>query len=66
MKRNTQFDQFNAAMDNILRADPKAVKIAVDAEIQVNTAERKARGEHRRGRKPKITSVSGRASSAKD
>jgi hypothetical protein len=40
-------------MGTILRADPKAVKAAVDAEIRAHTAERKAKGERKRGRKPK-------------
>ena len=40
-------------METILRADPKAVKAAVDAGIQEHTAMREARGEHKRGRKPK-------------
>ena len=44
---------FNSAMDTILRADPAKVKAAVDAEIEANTAEREARGERKRGRKPK-------------
>lgn len=45
---------FDEAMKTILRADPKSVKAAVDAEVQANTAEREARGEHKRGRKPKV------------
>lgn len=59
--------RFNQAMKAILRADPKVVKAAVDAEIQANTAEREARGEHKRGRKPKqkSTSVSDPASGGK-
>jgi hypothetical protein len=44
--------QFDAAMDTILRADPKAVKAAVDAEVNAHTAERKAKGERKRGRRP--------------
>jgi hypothetical protein len=53
MKSNQEFDNFNSAMDAILRADPKAVKEAVDTEIKAHTAEREARGKHKRGRKPK-------------
>lgn len=64
-KETTEYAAFNSAMDNILRADPAKVKAAVDAEIQLNTAEREARGEHKRGRKPKTASVSRRASSGK-
>jgi hypothetical protein len=59
---NREFEQFDAAIGTILRADPKAVKAAVDAEIKGHTAERKARGERKRGRKPKSTSASDRAS----
>jgi hypothetical protein len=47
----TEKEQFDTTMAAILRADPKAVKAAVDAEIRANTAERKARGEQKRGRK---------------
>jgi hypothetical protein len=62
----SEYKRFNDAMSNILRADPKPVKAAVDAEIQEHTAERKAKGERKRGRKPKATSASGRVSSARD
>lgn len=53
MKSNSDFQVFDEAMDTILRADPKAVKAAVDADIQSHTAERDARGEQKRGRKPR-------------
>lgn len=53
MKMMSQHDHFNSAMETILRADPRAVKAAVDAEIQSHTEGRKARGERKRGRKPK-------------
>jgi hypothetical protein len=49
-----QLQKFDQAMKTILQANPKTVKAAVDAEIQVNTAERKAKGERKRGRKPKV------------
>jgi hypothetical protein len=62
MKNENEFARFNDAMHRILRADPKVVKDAVDAEIKEHTAERKARGEKKRGRKPKSTSASDRAS----
>lgn len=64
--KNTEFAKFDKAMSAILRADPKAVKAAVDAEIDAHTAERKAKGERKRGRKPKATSVSVPVSSGKD
>jgi hypothetical protein len=69
MTKSNEYRTFDKAMSTILRADPNAVKSAVDAEIQANTAEREARGEHKRGRKPKrkrATSALDRASGAKD
>ena len=54
MAKRDEFEQFNRTMDAILRADPKAVKAAVDKEVQMNTAEREARGERKRGRKPRL------------
>jgi hypothetical protein len=66
MKQSHEHKAFDNAMNSILRADSKAVKTAVDAEIQTHTAEREAKGERKRGRKPKATSASDRASSAKD
>lgn len=66
---NQEFDNFNSAMQTILRADPKAVKEAMEREKQENAAMREAKGEQKRGRKPKaksIASSSGRASRAKD
>ena len=53
MKTSREYQTFNRAMDKILRADPVRVKAEVDAEIQVSTAEREAKGEQKRGRKPK-------------
>jgi hypothetical protein len=58
MSANPEFDTFNAAMDTILRADPKAVKAEMDAGIQASRVEREARGERRRGRKAKKVSSS--------
>ncbi|MGA9062756.1 MAG: hypothetical protein WB341_13955 [Terracidiphilus sp.] len=57
----TELGAFNAAMDTILRADPAKVKAEVDAEIEANRAERKAKGEHKRGRKPQSSTSSGAA-----
>jgi hypothetical protein len=62
----TESDRFDQAMKSIFRADLAAVKAAVGAEIEANTAEREARGELKRGRKPKPTSAAVHASSAKD
>lgn len=53
MKTNQQFKKFNAAMDAILKADPAKVKAEVDVEIRASVEERKARGERKRGPKPK-------------
>jgi hypothetical protein len=62
----TEKSKFDSAMAAILRADPKAVKAAVVAEIRSNTAEREAKGEHRRGRKPRFISASAPSSNGKD
>jgi hypothetical protein len=55
-KTSRDFQRFNSAMGTILKADPIKVKAAVDAEIEVSVAEREARGERKRGRKPRSTS----------
>jgi hypothetical protein len=51
MKHSAEYEIFNKAMRTILRADPMAVKEAMDREKQENAAMREARGEHKRGRK---------------
>lgn len=43
MKSNPEFDNFNSAMDTILKADPKAVKEAMEAEKQANAEKREQR-----------------------
>jgi hypothetical protein len=53
MKTSREYQAFNRAMDKILRADPAKVKAEVDAEIEASKAEREARGERKRGRRPK-------------
>lgn len=65
-KKNSEHAKFNQAMATILRANPREVKAAVDAEIQAHTVEREARGERKRGRKPNTISASVLASDAKD
>ena len=55
MRTSREYQAFNRAMDTILKADPAKVKAEVDAEIEANKAEREARGERKRGRKPKST-----------
>ena len=57
VKRSVDYKAFDAAMEKILRADPKAVKEAMEAEKQANAKKRKTR------EKP---SASGPASSGKD
>lgn len=52
---NKEFQKFDQAMNTILRADPKAVKQAMEAEKNANAEKRKAK-------KP---SASGPASSGK-
>jgi hypothetical protein len=69
MKTTPEFDAFNRAMGQILRADPTAVKEVMEREKQENAATRKATGQLKRGRKPKAKpaiSPSDRVSSAKD
>jgi hypothetical protein len=67
MKSNPEYEAFNRTMDAILRADPSVVKAAVDAEIKASTAEREAKGQRRRGRKPKASaSALARASIDRD
>lgn len=41
MTKSKEMKAFNNAMDTILRADPKAVKAAMEAEKQVNAEKRK-------------------------
>ncbi|TCK75262.1 hypothetical protein [Acidipila rosea] len=56
MKKSKEFEQFDDAMNSILRADPKVVKEAMEAEKKANAEKRKAK-------KP---STAGRALGAKD
>jgi hypothetical protein len=39
----SEFDKFDAAMSTILKADPKAVKAAMDADKAANAKKRKAK-----------------------
>jgi hypothetical protein len=43
MKPNTEYEQFNMAMDKILRADPKIVKAAMEEEKRERAANPKAK-----------------------
>jgi len=56
-KGSEEFSRFDVAMTQILRADPKAVREAMEAEKRANAEARKAM------KKP---SASGRVSSGKD
>ncbi len=49
----TDREKFNAAMDTILRADPKAVKAAMEAEKKANAEKRKAKGTPAKKKEPK-------------
>ncbi|MGC2502202.1 MAG: hypothetical protein WA400_08765 [Silvibacterium sp.] len=49
-KTSREYTSFDKAMDTILKADPKAVKEAMEAEQKANAKERKAKGERKRGR----------------
>lgn len=51
MKHSKEFDDFNSAMQTILRADPKAVKEAMEKEHRAQEQKRAAKGERKRGRK---------------
>lgn len=49
----SEFENFNKAMQTILRADPKAVKAAMEAEKRERAIEAKRTGKRGRGRPPK-------------
>jgi hypothetical protein len=42
-RRTNEYSTFNKAMNAILRADPKAVKEAMEADKQANAEKRKAK-----------------------
>lgn len=44
-KKNPEYDNFNKAMEKILKADPKIVKGAMEAEKRERAKERKAKKE---------------------
>jgi hypothetical protein len=54
--KTAEYDNFNAAMDELLKADPKAVKEQMEANKKERAKKRKA----------KKSSASARASRAKD
>lgn len=57
MKQNHELQNFNHAMDTILKADPKAVKAAMEADKRANAEKRKTK---------ERPSASGRASIDRD
>jgi predicted ArsR family transcriptional regulator len=65
MRHSKEYSAFNKAMGTILRADPKAVKEAMEADKRERTLEAERTGKRGRGRPPK-SSASSPASSEKD
>jgi hypothetical protein len=65
MKSNPEYENFSRAMNTILRADPKAVKAAMEADKQERKLEADRTGKRGRGRPPKNV-ASSRAPSGKD
>jgi hypothetical protein len=53
MKKTAEYETFNSAMNNILRADPNAVKAAMEAEKREREEEARRTGKRGRGRPPK-------------
>lgn len=45
------YENFNKAMDTLLRADPKAVKAEMEREQREHAKERAGKGEKKRGKK---------------
>jgi hypothetical protein len=66
MKSNPEYDTFSKAMDTILKADPEAVKAAIEAEKSERKMEAQRTGKRGRGRPPKKSSPSFPASSETD
>jgi predicted ArsR family transcriptional regulator len=63
MKTSREYQTFSAAMGTILKADPNAVKAAMEAEKRERAMEAERTGKRGRGRPPKQSSSSGRAPS---
>jgi hypothetical protein len=66
LKATPEYKHFSEAMNTILRADPKAIKAAMEAEKQERAMEAERTGKRGRGRPPKRPSASSRASSGTD
>lgn len=62
MKTSKEYDTFTDAINAVLKADPKAVKDAMEAEKRERAREAERTGKRGRGRPPKHSS-SDRASS---
>jgi hypothetical protein len=65
MKENPEYRAFSNTMSTILKADPKAVKAAMEAEKRERRMEAERTGKRGRGRPPK-SSASARAPSETD
>jgi hypothetical protein len=65
MKTNREYQTFTKAMGTILKADPDAVKAAMEADKRNRELEAQRTGKRGRGRPPK-SSASSRAPSEKD
>jgi predicted ArsR family transcriptional regulator len=63
MKTSREYQSFTKAMGTILKADPEAVKASMDAEKRERELEAQRTGKRGRGRPPKQSSPSSRASS---
>jgi hypothetical protein len=59
---NPEYDQFSKAMETILKANPEAVKAAMEAEKRDRAMEAERTGKRGRGRPSKHSSASSRAS----
>jgi hypothetical protein len=53
MEKNKEYEEFSGAMSTILRADPQAVKAAMEAEKRGRKMEAERTGKRGRGRPPK-------------
>jgi predicted ArsR family transcriptional regulator len=65
MKTSREYQSFTKAMGTILKADPEAVKAAMEAEKHERAMEAERTGKRGRGRPPKHPSSSGRVPSEK-
>jgi AT hook motif len=65
MKTSREYQAFSRSMDTILKANPEAVKAAMDAEKRERAMEAERTGKRGRGRPPKSSS-SDRAPSETD